>query len=285
MKIVNTVEQLNAELSNHRQKGIKIGFVPTMGALHAGHLSLVSQAKKKCPVVVCSIFVNPTQFNDKNDLAKYPRTLEKDCQLLQTVACDIVFAPLVEEVYPPNLETKLSLNIGSLTTVLEGEFRPGHFDGMVQVVKRLLDIVQPSHLFMGQKDFQQFTIVQAMINALKLKTKLVVCKTEREKHGLAMSSRNERLLPDHRLRAAIIHKSLLFAKNNLSTLPINKIEQQAIKMLDIQDFKLEYFKIVDGSTLQPVTQVDDHKYIVALVAIWAGEVRLIDNLILKKQGE
>jgi pantoate--beta-alanine ligase len=281
MQVVSRVKELQNIISKYKAENKSVGFVPTMGALHSGHLSLIKESKKVNDIVVCSVFVNPTQFNNKTDLKKYPRDLDKDADLLKSAKCDILFAPTVTQVYPKGLETHVELNYGGLDTRMEGEFRPGHFAGMVQVVKRLLDIVQPHHLYMGQKDFQQFTIVARLISQFKIKTKLVVCAIKREKNGLAMSSRNERLSPDLRDRAKVTYKTLKAAEKKLGTKSIKEIEAEALKSLAIPDFKPEYFSIVDGKTLKPVKDITKHKYIVACVATWAGEVRLIDNVIYK----
>ena len=282
MKVVKTNKALEKALAQFRKQGSTIGFVPTMGALHEGHLSLIRQALKKNDVVVCSIFVNPTQFNNATDLAKYPRTLQKDRVMLEKAGCTILYAPSVEEVYPENLETAVKFSFKGLDKMMEGKFRPGHFKGMAQVVKRLLDLVQPDDLYMGQKDFQQFTIVAHMLKTLKMKTKLVVCPILREENGLAMSSRNERLRPDLRSRAALIYKTLKAAKSKLKTMDMREIEKWALQKMRVPDFTPEYFSIVDGYTLKPVENTADHTYIVACTAVWAGDVRLIDNMIFKK---
>ncbi len=282
MKVVKTNKALEKALAQFRKQGSTIGFVPTMGALHEGHLSLIRQALKKNDVVVCSIFVNPTQFNNATDLAKYPRTLQKDRVMLEKAGCTILYAPSVEEVYPENLETAVKFSFKGLDKMMEGKFRPGHFKGMAQVVKRLLDLVQPDDLYMGQKDFQQFTIVAHMLKTLKMKTKLVVCPILREENGLAMSSRNERLRPDLRSRAALIYKTLKAAKSKLKTMDLREIEKWALQKMRVPDFTPEYFSIVDGYTLKPVENTADHDYIVACTAVWAGDVRLIDNMIFKK---
>jgi pantoate--beta-alanine ligase len=282
MKVVKTNKALFQAISSWRKKGLTIGFVPTMGALHEGHISLIKAALAKNDVVVCSIFVNPTQFNNANDLALYPRTLKKDRVMLQDAGCSLLYAPCVEEVYPPNLETGVTFPFKGLDKSMEGKFRPGHFKGMAQVVKRLLDLVQPDHLYMGQKDFQQFTIVAHMLKTLKMKTQLVVCPILREQNGLAMSSRNERLSPDLRSRAALIYKALKAAKSKLKTMDLREIEKWALQKMRVPDFTPEYFSIVDGHTLKPVDHPADHDYIVACTAVWAGDVRLIDNMIFKK---
>jgi pantoate--beta-alanine ligase len=283
MQIITKVKELRAILTKYKNENKTIGFVPTMGALHDGHLSLVNNAKKQTNIVVCSIFVNPTQFNNKNDLKKYPRTLDKDAIMLKAASCDIVFAPSVSEIYPKNLDTNINIDFKGLDKVMEGKFRPGHFEGMARVVKRLLDIVEPNKLFMGQKDFQQFTLVQFMINKFKIKTQLIVCPIKREKNGLAMSSRNERLSKQLREKASLIYKTLQSAYRKINTHSIKEIEDYAISKLTIPDFNPEYFSIVDGYNLKPVKDINKHKYVVACVAVWVGDVRLIDNKIFKKE--
>ena len=283
MKRITSVNSLQRTLNSYRKQGLTIGFVPTMGALHAGHLSLIRQSAKKNDIVVCSIFVNPTQFNNASDLAKYPRTLKQDGQLLESAGCHLLFAPSVDEIYPPGLDTEVKFSFKGLDKMMEGRFRPGHFKGMAQVVKRLLDLVQPHDLYMGQKDFQQFTIVAHMIKTLKLPIQLVVCPILREAHGLAMSSRNERLNADLRARAALIYKTLKAAKTKLKSTAVSDVEKWVMQKMEAPNFKPEYFSIVDGHTLKPVENPESHDYIVACTAIWAGEVRLIDNMIYKNR--
>lgn len=273
---------LQLYLASVRQQGHTIGFIPTMGALHQGHLTIVRQAAQAGDHTVCSIFVNPTQFNDVRDLEKYPRTLEKDIPLLISVGCDSLFIPAVEEVYPSTPTTPPNFEFGHLAEVMEGAFRPGHFAGVAQVVSRLLHIVQPSRLYMGQKDFQQVAIVQSMLEQLNSPVQLVVSPTVREADGLAMSSRNMRLTPDFRQKAPAIYQTLLFAKkateNGLSP---KEIQQQALQHLTNIGLKPEYFEIVNSETLLPVERFNDAKKIIACAAAWAGEVRLIDNMALK----
>jgi len=283
MRTKYKVHTLQQSLDKERAQGKKIGFVPTMGALHDGHISLVKQARKKADIVVVSIFVNPTQFNNKKDLKKYPRTLAADKKLLANHKVDYIFAPSVEEVYPGGKKKKVKVDLGGLDNEMEGAFRPGHFAGVVQVVKRLLDIVQPDSLYMGQKDFQQFTIIQRMISELSIPTQLVVCPIKREKHGLAMSSRNERL-PEHlRKRAKIIYQTLKKSKKMISDLSPAQIEKWAMNHMAIDDFEPEYFTIADGYTLKKIRSFRGKKYVVACTAVWTGGVRLIDNLIFLKE--
>lgn len=260
-----------------------IGFAPTMGALHDGHIELVRMAKRDGCLAVASIFVNPTQFNDPRDLEKYPRTLEKDTELLLSAHCDALFIPSVEEVYPPGENLRIELDFKYLDKVMEGKFRPGHFEGMATVVSRLLDIVRPHRLYMGQKDFQQLSIVRDMIRQLELPVELVMCPTVRESDGLAMSSRNIRLTPEMRAVAPLIHQTLQWAKSALNNnRPIEDIQSEVLSKLAASNLRPEYFEIVDGETLLNVSHPSESDFIVACTAAFAGEVRLIDNLVLKQ---
>lgn len=281
MRILKRVSSLQRHLSIIRDEKLTIGFIPTMGALHNGHMSLVQMSKSENDITVCSIFVNPTQFNQKEDLAKYPRSLEKDAKMLKANGCDYVFAPYISQVYPKGLDTKVLLNIDHLTNVMEGPNRPGHFVGVIEVVKRLLDIVEPNRLYMGQKDFQQFTIINYMLKELEISTKLRVCPIIREDDGLAMSSRNTRIEPISRNNCSILFKALNYAKGALQNTPPKDIEKEALSMIESKGFKSEYFNIVDGNNLKSVVDPSNHEYIVACTAAWVGNVRLIDNIILK----
>ncbi|MCC7467191.1 MAG: pantoate--beta-alanine ligase [Saprospiraceae bacterium] len=267
-----------------------VGFAPTMGALHSGHLELIRMAKRDECIAVASIFVNPTQFNDLRDLEKYPRTPEKDAELLIEAGCDVLFMPPVEEVYPPGIDLTIELNFGVLDKVMEGEFRPGHFKGMATVVNRLLDIVRPHKLYMGQKDYQQLSIVRDMIRQLALPVELIMCPTVREPDGLAMSSRNVRLTPEMRAAAPVIYQTLQWAKSALEAdVPRDEIKTQAMDKLRAAGLRPEYFELVDGVTLEPIStkgailSLNDTgmgSSIVACTAAFAEEVRLIDNLVL-----
>jgi len=281
MYLFKRVSDLQRYINSQRDQQKKVGFVPTMGALHEGHLTLIERSKKENDITVCSIFVNPTQFDDKKDLEKYPRTTANDISLLTQKSTEVLFLPTAYEVYPKGLDTTLNLKMGQLDKVMEGEFRTGHFEGMAQVVKRLLDIVNPHQLYMGQKDYQQLTIVRSMIKQLGLPVELVMCPIKRESDGLAMSSRNVRLTPDIRKRATILSKTLKAAKTKISKETPADIQKAAMASLTIPDFKPEYFSIVDGITLLPVIDPSKSDEIVACTAVWAGEVRLIDNMILK----
>lgn len=282
MHFFTQIEPMRQFLNLRRQQGGTIGFVPTMGALHQGHLSLVGQAKQKNTLAVCSIFVNPTQFNDPKDLERYPRTPDKDIEMLSGVGCDVIFMPEVEEIYPSDVAQQPPLDLGALGEVMEGRFRPGHFAGVAQVVERLLRIVEPNQLYMGQKDFQQVAIVRFMIKQLHLPVALVMSPTVREPDGLAMSSRNVRLSTEQRSIAPVIFRTLEEARHNLSkdALNVRDIESRAIAVLQEAGLRPEYFDIVNAETLQPVTPGLPPRQMTACVAAWLGEVRLIDNLLL-----
>ena len=278
-KHIADLQKYNATL---RSKGLSIGFVPTMGALHKGHVSLVERSKTECNVVVVSIFVNPTQFNNPADLQKYPRTPTEDIDMLYSAGADILFMPDVSEIYPSGLKIQNPFNFGKLDKVLEGQFRPGHFDGMSQVVRRLLDIVQPNKLFLGQKDFQQYIIVRRMLELMGSNIKLEMSRIVRENDGLAMSSRNTRLSPSDRLLAPQIYEALQEARNRVGSSGPREIQQLTLRRLKTEPrFNVEYVEVVDGDTLLPVVDFRDSNFIVALTAVWLGDVRLIDNIILK----
>ena len=281
MYLFKKVNDLQKYLDKLRNEGNTIGLVPTMGALHKGHVSLIEKSKIDNDCTVCSIFVNPTQFNEEEDLIKYPRTTAEDIQILTSYGSDVLFMPPVNEVYPEGLNTKVTLDFGQLDKTMEGEFRPGHFDGMVQVVNRLANIVEPTKMYFGQKDFQQYALVSNMLMQQKSDIEAVMCPIVREEDGLALSSRNVRLTSDHRKRATIIYKTLLEAKSLIKENTSREVEEIAFKSLSVDGFKPEYFEIVDGYDLTPVTDFDESDFIVACTAVWAGDVRLIDNMILK----
>jgi len=275
------VTDLKKYLLSEKAHGKSIGFTPTMGALHEGHLALVRQSLNENDCAVCSIFVNPTQFNDPTDLEKYPQTPEKDIDLLVGVGCHVLFMPDVREIYPQGQHPKLKFDFEGLDKPMEGLHRPGHFDGVAQVVHRLLEIVDPDRLYMGQKDFQQFTIIRKMLELTNSETQLVVCPIVREPDGLAMSSRNVRLTPKGRQQAPLIYQTLLDTKKNRHAFLPDALQKQALEKLSIPGFKPEYFEIVDGKTLQPLRALEDTDYAVACTAVWVDGVRLIDNMILK----
>ena len=279
MWIFKRVKDLENHLKNAQKQGLKVGFVPTMGALHAGHISLIKASKKACKLTVCSIFVNPTQFNDQSDFVNYPVTIDNDIKMLSQAGCDVLFLPPIKEIYPNGLEQKKPINFGFIANILEGAFRPGHFNGMAQVVQRLLKIVKPDLLFMGQKDYQQQLIVGLLIKKIKLKTRLVMCPTSREKDGLAMSSRNTRLNSEARKLAVEISKTLKYAKVQLRRpkTEIASLQQHAFNALAaIKGIEPEYFEIRNAKTLQVPKRKGEK--LVALTAAKIGGVRLIDNM-------
>ncbi len=280
MKIVAKSEELNRLIQVFKVEGKTIGFVPTMGALHRGHLSLVKKASECADVVVVSIFVNPNQFNNSDDLKNYPRTIDNDTVLLKDTACSILYHPSVDEVYP-DVDTR-DFDFGMLDKVMEGEFRTGHFNGVAQVVSRFFDLVNPDKAFFGEKDFQQLAIIRAMTKMLKYPIEIVAAEIIREEDGLAMSSRNVRLSVEHRKEAALIYKTLFESKELMITKNIKEVINFVVeKINDSSLFKVEYFNIVDGNTLQPVDNWSQSEYIVGCIAVFANEVRLIDNLIYK----
>jgi pantoate--beta-alanine ligase len=275
LKIFTTKKEI-AHYFNHKD-GKVVGFVPTMGALHQGHISLIEQAQQNSTEVVCSIFVNPTQFNDPKDLEKYPRPIAADINLLQQVGCEILFNPPVNEIYDDN--EKWHLDIGDLEHLLEGKFRPGHYQGVTQVVYKLFSIVKPDVAFFGQKDYQQFLVISKMVELLQMPVKLIMCPILRENDGLAMSSRNIHLTAEDRENALILSKTLSWVKNNFDAGNIPAIKQQAEQMVSSQPgIELEYFEIADGQTLHMANA--GTKNIVALVAARAGKTRLIDNVLI-----
>ena len=277
MKLVHTIQELRAELDIQRKAGKKIGFVPTMGALHEGHASLVRRAVAENEIVVVSVFVNPTQFNDKNDLLKYPRTLEADCELLEKEGTAYVFAPSVEEIYPEPDTRQFSY--APLDTVMEGKFRPGHFNGVCQVVSKLFMMVEPDVAYFGEKDFQQLAIIREMVKQMNFPLQIVGCPIIREADGLALSSRNARLSDEQRKQALEISQTLFKSQEyaaSHSLAETQKFVEESIAAAE--GLELEYFEIVDGMTLQKIASWDDTDYIVGCITVFCGEVRLIDNI-------
>ncbi len=271
------IKDLTAFLAEQKAEGKRVGFVPTMGALHEGHLSLMRKAKAENDLLVVSIFVNPIQFNNPEDLKKYPRDAEGDKKLLESVGCDVLFLPSEEEMYPGTV-TK-TYDFGELATVMEGVFRPGHFNGVAVVVHKLFDIVKPDSAYFGEKDFQQLAIIKMMVQMESLPVEIVPCPIMREADGLAMSSRNVRLTPEQRKNAPFIHQTLLEAQRRRKHLCVRPLQQMIINLFEANEhFRLEYFEIVDDLNLQPVQNWNEHVGTVACVAAWMGEVRLIDNI-------
>lgn len=282
MILFKRVSELRNYLNKLRKSGKKAGFTPTMGALHDGHISLLNASKKENDVSVVSIFVNPTQFNDPKDFAKYPITIEKDISLLEAAGCDILFLPSVEEIYPAGQMLKKKYELGYLEDLLEGKFRPGHFQGVCQVVHRLLEIVLPDNLYMGQKDYQQCMVVKKLLEltGLEKTITLKISPTLREQSGLAMSSRNVRLSESERAGAVAIFKALDLIRTTIAPGNTEELKQQAVNGLTNQGFRVDYVEIADAGTLEPVTSWDGKTKLVALIAAFLGEVRLIDNLLL-----
>lgn len=282
MEIVIKTEDLQELVQTKKQKNLKVGLVPTMGALHAGHISLVKEAKKNCDICVVSIFVNPTQFNNSEDLIKYPRTLERDAALLAEVGADIVFTPSVEEIYPEP-DTRI-FDFGTLDKVMEGEHRPGHFNGVAQVVSRLFAIVNPDKAYFGEKDFQQLAIIREMVKQLALNIEIVAMPILREASGLALSSRNERLSAEEKNIATNIYRVLSESvQSDFCAKTIHDTTTDVVdKINEIAPLRVEYFEIVDGNTLQSIKEWSDSTYIIGCIVVYCGEVRLIDNIFYKK---
>ena len=273
MIIYNKIDDIQPFLKSQKNKSI--GFVPTMGALHQGHISLVEAARKNNDIVVVSIFVNPIQFNNPDDLKKYPKTLEEDSHMLKEAHCDVIFYPSIEEMYPEKV-TK-TYNFGALETVMEGAFRPGHFNGVAVVVKKLFDIVGANNAYFGKKDFQQLAIIRKLVEIEEIPINIIACPTEREKNGLAMSSRNRRLTPKEREEASEIFKALNYVKNHKDLFSPQELEKKALAFLT-KHFQTEYFQIVDGYSLQRISNWENTNYPVACVAAHLSSVRLIDNM-------
>ena len=281
MKVVSTIIELKSHLDALRAQGKSIGFVPTMGALHNGHASLVERSVAENDVTVVSVFVNPTQFNDKNDLKNYPRTLDADCALLERVGASLVFAPTVEEMYPT--EDTRSFSFAPLDTVMEGACRPGHFNGVAQIVSKLFYAVEPRRAYFGEKDFQQLAIIRQMVRQMNFDIEIVGCPIVREEDGLAMSSRNTLLTDEERERALTISSTLFasadFAKVNSLAATKAFVEDM---INDTDGLDLEYYQIVDGNTLQQIEEWGDSDYVVGCIALFCGKIRLIDNIKYKE---
>ena len=280
MYIFRTGQALGRYLTVQRHQGRSIGFVPTMGALHQGHLSLIALADKSADCIVTSIFVNPTQFNSTSDLEQYPRPIARDIEVLFATKNEVLFLPDEDEIYPTAADRARTFDFKGVDSILEGAFRPGHFRGVGMVMHRLLNLVRPDFLSMGQKDYQQTMIIRHLLKMLDFDCRMLVCPIIREKDGLAMSSRNVRLNPAIRTRAAIIYQTLQDAKSKVLAEPPAALKTQAIKQLAIPDFKAEYFEILDADTFRILEDWSASR-IVACTAVWAGDVRLIDNMLLK----
>lgn len=275
MIVVETINKLKQELAEYKSKNV--GFVPTMGALHNGHISLVKRSVEENDVTVVSVFVNPTQFNDKADLERYPRTEEADKKLLEAAGCDIVFMPQVEEMYPEE-DTRV-FNFGSIETVMEGKYRPGHFNGVAQIVSKLFYAVEPTRSYFGEKDFQQVAIIRDMVRQLNLPVEIIACPIIREESGLARSSRNELLSAEERKKAALISEVLSKSVNFAKEMSVEEVKNWVCEQFTHDEvFKMDYYDIVDGNSLQSVSSWEDSDYIVGCIAIYCGKIRLIDNI-------
>lgn len=277
MKFFSSISDTQKAIAQFRKINKSIGFVPTMGALHQGHLELMKRAKGDNDILVVSIFVNPIQFNNKEDLDKYPRDMEKDIRLLEEVKCDILFSPSAEEMYPEPVNEKY--DFGNLEMVMEGAFRPGHFNGVAVVVKRLFGIVKPYKAYFGEKDFQQLAIVRKLTELEQLPVLVVACPTIREADGLAMSSRNKRLTKEERTAAPFLYKALTEAKNQIGKMSPDEVKLRLQNQFADQPlFDLEYFELADENNLQPVSSWDENRNIRGFIAAYIGKVRLIDNI-------
>jgi len=277
MESYKTIRDVSSRILTLKKDGQKIGFVPTMGALHEGHISLIRLARRENNAVICSIFVNPIQFNNPEDLKKYPRTLERDVDLLMQAGCDIVFAPEPDEMYPEPVTR--DYDFGMLDKVMEGKFRSGHFNGVAIVVKKLFDIIAPDNAYFGEKDFQQLAIIRKLVELEGIPVNIIACPTVREPDGLAMSSRNVRLTESQRKTAPVIYRILKELKAKYAEENSEHLIEQAIKQLNQQpEMKVEYLEIVDSRSLQPLEDFDPKIPARACIAVFLGDVRLIDNI-------
>lgn len=278
MEIYNTGAKISTVIQDLKSRNKQVGFVPTMGALHKGHLSLIQQSKRENDITACSIFVNPTQFNNPSDLKKYPRVVEQDLQLLKSINCDLLYLPEVNDVYP-NGPISEEFNFEGIENEMEGEHRPGHFNGVGTVVSRLFEITTPSNAYFGEKDFQQLAIIRKLNKIRSLGINIVGCDIIRESDGLAMSSRNVRLSKEHRIAAPLIYKALQEGKINTKKLTPNTVIQQVKATINASPFlDVEYVSIADEESLKPVNNWSDFKHVRLFTAVHAGDVRLIDNL-------
>lgn len=282
MYLFKRKDELERHLTTARNEGKHIGFVPTMGALHRGHISLINAAKENSDLVVCSIFVNPTQFNDPKDFEKYPVTIDQDVLMLTEAGCDVLFLPTVQEMYPEGLTAKMHYDFGTLETILEGAARPGHFQGVGQVVHQLLTLVQPDKLFMGQKDLQQCLIINRLLKIIHSQVELVICPTVRENDGLAMSSRNLRLNPTERVNALHLYQGLSYIKHHYKKAPLKDLKEKAVNDLKLNGFEVDYVELIsileDGSVIFPENAGTTPLYAVVAAREISSGVRLIDNM-------
>ncbi|ERM88177.1 pantoate--beta-alanine ligase [Coprobacter fastidiosus NSB1 = JCM 33896] len=281
MEVVTKIADLQKKIAEIRTNGGTVGLVPTMGALHNGHLELVKRCVAENSICVVSVFVNPTQFNDKNDLLHYPRTLDADCKLLESAGCAIAFAPEVEEMYP--VEDTRVFNLGAVAEVMEGKYRPGHFNGVAQIVSKLFDAVQPDRAYFGEKDFQQIAVIRSMVKLLNYPVEIVACPIVREDDGMALSSRNLRLTPEQRKNAVSISQTLFKSRTFAEQHSVAETIDYVVNTLNsVTDLDVEYFEIVNGNTLLSVNDWSDSDYIVGCITVYCGEVRLIDNIAYRR---
>jgi pantoate--beta-alanine ligase len=280
MIIFRKAEDIKKFLEKKKNESKTLAFVPTMGALHAGHISLINEAKTTDALTISSIFVNPTQFNNQLDFVKYPKTIEQDIYLLVRSGCDVLFLPSTEEMYPNGQTSPIHYDLGYLETILEGKYRPGHFQGVCQIVHRLLAITQPDILFLGQKDYQQCMVINKLIELTGIQTVLKICSTQREPSGLAMSSRNMRLNETEKQQAAKIYETLQFIKKEIRVGDLTNLKASATEYLSGAGFKVDYVEIANSINLEPVETWDGKITLVALIAAYLNDVRLIDNLLI-----
>lgn len=281
MEVITKIADLQRKIAEIRAKDGTVGLVPTMGALHNGHLELVKRCVAENSICVVSVFVNPTQFNDKNDLLHYPRTLDADCRLLESAGCAIAFAPEVEEMYP--VEDTRVFNLGTVAEVMEGKYRPGHFNGVAQIVSKLFDAVQPDRAYFGEKDFQQIVVIRSMVKLLNFPVEIVACPIVREDDGMALSSRNLRLTPQQRKNAVSISQTLFKSRTFAEQHSVAETIDYVVSTLNsVPDLDVEYFEIVNGNTLLSVNDWSDSDYIVGCITVYCGEVRLIDNIAYRR---
>ena len=278
MHIFKEKNQLIKFLSKNN-KYVNIGFIPTMGSIHQGHLSLIKESQKKCDLTICSIYINPTQFNDKKDYENYPKDLNSDLKKLNNIKCDVVYTPESNDFYDKK-EVAENYNFNSLDNNLEGKHRPGHFNGVATIVEKLLKIVKPKYAFFGEKDLQQLSIIKQLVKDKNINTKIIGCKTIREKNGLAKSSRNKLLSKSNIEKSAAIYKQLLFCKRNFNAIPLHELKNQVLKKLNRLGFKIDYFEFIDLKTFSIQTEKRSGIKYAACIAVIISEVRLIDNIIL-----
>ena len=277
MKLLKSADALSSFVIQSRENGLSVGFVPTMGALHPGHISLIEKAKSENNISICSIYVNPTQFNNADDFKKYPKTIEHDIDMLEKWGCDVLFLPDTNEVYIKEFVIS-HYNLGYLESLLEGKYRPGHFQGVCQVVHRLLQIVMPDKLYLGRKDYQQCMVISRLIELTKINTEVVICPTLREPDGLAMSSRNLRLNENQRRTAVQIYETMQLIKTEIAPGNLSHLRQKAENKLSDAGFRVDYVEIADATSLEPINVWNGQQKAVVLVAAYLDDIRLIDNL-------